>query len=387
MNERSFVWTRDDRLTAVIGLVLLALLYLARLHSYLLFHTLAEIVFIVVCLSVLVVAWSLRQFLDDDFAVFLGAGAGRGRRPPHRAPRRLPRPQPDQPLARPADAGLARRPPTARRLFHHGDVLHRPAHARGSRPPLPRRLRGCSCSPASTGGTSSRRPCASARGLTPFKKISEYVICLLFVLAIALLWRKRDKLPYQSWRLLRAALVATIISELWFTLYHSTATWPNLIGHLFLVISALLIFRAVVDDGLARPHALAIQNLREAETHAPASRAGPGAEPAGRARGLRGAQPLPLGRAPPRPQRRLHRRARPRRGRHRRHLRRRQRARPQRRRAGRHAARQLAGARGGRRRPRRRSSRACAPCSSASARTRSPTPRSASPGSTRAAKR
>ena len=31
------------------------------------------------------------------------------------------------------------------------------------------------------------------------------------------------------------------------------------------MISALLIFRAVVDDGLARPHALAVQNLREAE--------------------------------------------------------------------------------------------------------------------------
>ncbi|MBE3032641.1 MAG: hypothetical protein IMZ74_05510, partial [Actinobacteria bacterium] len=72
MNESTFVWSRDDRLTAIIGIVLLALLYLARLHSYLLFHTLAEIVFIVVCLSVLVVAWSLRQFLDDDFAVFLG---------------------------------------------------------------------------------------------------------------------------------------------------------------------------------------------------------------------------------------------------------------------------------------------------------------------------
>jgi len=62
-----------------------------------------------------------------------------------------------------------------------------------------------------------------------------------------------------------AALVASIVAELWFTLYHSVATWPNLIGHLFLVASALLIFRAVVDDGLARPHALAVKNLREAE--------------------------------------------------------------------------------------------------------------------------
>jgi serine phosphatase RsbU (regulator of sigma subunit) len=102
-------------------------------------------------------------------------------------------------------------------------------------------------------------------GLTPFKKVSEIVICLLFVLAIVLLWRKRTRLPYQSWRLLRAALVVSILAELWFTLYHSAATWPNMVGHLFLVASALLIFRAVVDDGLARPHALAVRNLREAE--------------------------------------------------------------------------------------------------------------------------
>ena len=59
VKERAQLCSRDDRLTAIIGVVLLALLYVARLHSYLLFHTLAEIVFIVVCLSVLVMALSL----------------------------------------------------------------------------------------------------------------------------------------------------------------------------------------------------------------------------------------------------------------------------------------------------------------------------------------
>jgi len=102
-------------------------------------------------------------------------------------------------------------------------------------------------------------------GLTTFKKLAEYAICALFAVAIALLWRRRDRLPRQTWRLLRAALVATIAAELWFTLYQSAHTWPNLVGHFLLVLSALLIFRAVVDDGLARPHAIAVANLREAE--------------------------------------------------------------------------------------------------------------------------
>ena len=105
----------------------------------------------------------------------------------------------------------------------------------------------------------------SQAGLTPFKRVAEYVICLLFALAIALLWRRRDQLPAHSFRLLRAALVTSIVAELWFSVYHSVATWPNLVGHLFLVLSALLFFRAVVDDGLARPHAAAMSALREAE--------------------------------------------------------------------------------------------------------------------------
>ena len=106
---------------------------------------------------------------------------------------------------------------------------------------------------------------AAGSGLTPFKKLSEYVICLLFVLAAYLFWRKRSRLPHQTWRMLSVALVASIVAELWFTLYRSVDTWPNLLGHLFLVLSAILLFRAVVDDGLARPHAIAMQNLSEAE--------------------------------------------------------------------------------------------------------------------------
>ena len=264
VEESAFVWTRDDRLTAVIGLALLGLLYLARLHSYLLFHTLAEIVFIVVCLSVLVMAWSLRQFLDDDFAVFLGVALfvvaalhivhvldypGLG----------LISGSPD--------------PPTqvwlGARLLLAGSFIVATFFI-GRRMPVGVVLAcfvGYAALLLSTVYWWHVVPVTlmAGSGLTPFKKDWEYVICLLFLVAIVLLWRKRTRLPYQSWRLLRAALVATILAELSFTLYHSVATWPNLIGHLFLVASALLIFRAVVDDGLARPHALAVTNLREAE--------------------------------------------------------------------------------------------------------------------------
>jgi hypothetical protein len=264
-NQRGYVWSRDDRLTAIIGLVLLALLLLARQHSYLLFHTLAEIVFIVVCLSVLVIAWSLRQFLDDDFAVFLGVAlwmvaflqilhvldyAGLGLISNAR----------DAPSqvwlgARLLLAGsfVAATFFIGRRM-NAGVVL---AVFVGYAALLVSAIFWWRVFPTTV--------LASGR-LTAFASASEYFICALFLAAIFLLWRRRSRLPAQTWRLLLAALTVSIAAELWLTLYHSGAAWPNLIGHLLLVVSALLIFRAVVDDGLARPHALAVANLRRAET-------------------------------------------------------------------------------------------------------------------------
>ena len=101
--------------------------------------------------------------------------------------------------------------------------------------------------------------------LTAFKKAGEVVISLIFVLAIVLLWRKRAGLQRQAWLLLRAALVMSVVAEFWFSLYSVPATWPNLVGHMFLLLSALLIYEAVVEDTLTRPHAKLVRNLRTAQ--------------------------------------------------------------------------------------------------------------------------
>ena len=256
-------WSPDDRRTAVIAAVLLALLALTSLHSYLLFHTLAELAFIIVCVTVIIMAWSLRQFLDDDFAVFLGIALVfvAVLHTVHLA---------DYPGLNMISHSLD--PPTqlwlGARLMLAATFVAAPFVV-GRRLDL-RLVVVCyaACDAlllASIFWWGIFPTTLTQAGLTPFKKVTEYVICLLFVLAIVLLWRKRDRLPPHSFRLLRAALVASIVAELWFSVYHTVATWPNLLGHLFLVLSALLFFRAVVDDGLARPHAVAMAGLREAE--------------------------------------------------------------------------------------------------------------------------
>jgi hypothetical protein len=248
----------------VIAAALVGVLYLAKLQSYILFHSMAEIVFVVVCISVIVMAWSLYQFLDDDFAVFLGAALV-GVAALHIVHLT------DYPglglisasLDSPTQLWLAARLLLAVSLIASAFVIGRRIDMRVAVLLLAAYVVVVLATiywwpvfPATLG----------ENGLTTFKKLAEYGVCALFVVAGLLLWRRRDKLPAGTWRLLRAALVATVVAELWFTLYQVASSWPNMLGHFLLVISALLLFRAVVDDGLARPHALAVNALSEAES-------------------------------------------------------------------------------------------------------------------------
>jgi serine phosphatase RsbU (regulator of sigma subunit) len=255
--------SRADRITFLAGVVLAGLLYVARLHSYLLFHTLAEIVFIVVCLSAIIMAWSLGEFLDDDFAIFLGAAliAVAVLHIVHMV---------DYPglnlisksLDPPTQVWLAARVLLACSLVAAAFVVgHRVSMV----------VVGVALAAyvfvalASVYWWHIFPATLLPAGLTPFKMATEYAICAVFVVAGVLFWRRRQSLPSGCWRFLCAALVASVLSDAWFTMYQRVATWPNMLGHFFLVASAILLFRAVVDDGLARPHALAVRNLHEAE--------------------------------------------------------------------------------------------------------------------------
>ena len=51
-------------------------------------------------------------------------------------------------------------------------------------------------------------------GLTPFKKISEYVISFIFLASIFLLYRKRREFDTSVFRFLVASIVVTIGSEI-----------------------------------------------------------------------------------------------------------------------------------------------------------------------------
>jgi PAS domain S-box-containing protein len=102
-------------------------------------------------------------------------------------------------------------------------------------------------------------------GLTPFKKMSEYVICLILAAAVWLLFRLRDRFDPVVHRWLVWSLACTILSELAFTIYISNYGFSNLVGHYFKLFSFYFIYRALVATGIIAPHAVLFRALRDSE--------------------------------------------------------------------------------------------------------------------------
>jgi hypothetical protein len=56
----------------LIGIAVLAGIYLTSLYSFLLFHILVELLSIIVCFSIFIVAWNSRNYTDNHYFTFLG---------------------------------------------------------------------------------------------------------------------------------------------------------------------------------------------------------------------------------------------------------------------------------------------------------------------------
>lgn len=99
-------------------------------------------------------------------------------------------------------------------------------------------------------------------GLTTFKKISEYIISILLLFA---LWRviklKEHFMPKIRW-MIYLAVILTILSEISFTFYISVYGISNYIGHIFKLISFYLIYRALIVSGLKQPYKMLFNDLQ-----------------------------------------------------------------------------------------------------------------------------
>jgi signal transduction histidine kinase len=102
-------------------------------------------------------------------------------------------------------------------------------------------------------------------GLTPFKKISEYVIALIFFAAVVLLLRKRREFDPGILRLLAVSMFLTIVSELTFTFYIDLYGLFNMVGHLLKLVSFYLIYKAIIETTLKKPYHLLFRQLKQHE--------------------------------------------------------------------------------------------------------------------------
>ncbi|GEM_PF-4766320 len=102
-------------------------------------------------------------------------------------------------------------------------------------------------------------------GLTPFKKISEYIISAILLISLLPLYKKRQEFSQSVFGLIVSAIVVMICSELSFTLYLDPYGLFNKIGHFLKIISYYLLYRAVIVANFKDPFETMFKKLKEVD--------------------------------------------------------------------------------------------------------------------------
>ncbi len=249
----------------LIGLFLLLAIDLISLHSYLLFHSVVELFTIIVAAGIFVIAWNSRGFINNNYLLFIGIASvfialldllhtlaykGMG-------------------VFSDQTGNLATQLWIAARYLQSISWLIAPAF-------LGRKLRlhfqvGVYILVVGLLLLSifywQVFPAAYVEGvgLTAFKKTSEYVISLLFLVGIGYLFWKRQEFDPGVFRLLILSLSLTIASEIAFTSYVSVYGQANLIGHLLRLVAFYLLYKAIIETGLVKPYAILLRDLKRSQ--------------------------------------------------------------------------------------------------------------------------
>jgi len=266
MKEPHSVSEKPVYLPLLTGGLLLLGLYLTSLYNYLIFHSLAEIFSIVIAFSIFVLAWNCRKIMDNDYLIFLGiaylfvgfidiihtlAYSGMG-----------------------VIIGYGTNIPTqlwiAARFTESISLLIVYSLLGKRKIKINLILLGYIITVSLLFLTifywKIFPSCfIEGSGLTPFKKISEYIISLILAAALFFLLRKKEKFDRMVLKYLVISILLTIASELAFTFYISPYGLSNLIGHIFKIISFYFIYQAIIVIGLTKPQELIFRNLQESE--------------------------------------------------------------------------------------------------------------------------
>ncbi len=251
--------------TVLFFLLLFTGLFIVKRYNYLLFHSLADLFVAVVCFGTFIVAWNARRYSDIHYFLFLGiANVFLGfilvvHLLSYRGMSVL--------------TGFSSNPPTqlwiAFRYLQSLSFLIALFF-------LNRRFRPFPVIAAYAGITALTLLSIFAwdifpdcyvdgSGLTPFKKVSEYVASAIIVVAIVILHRRKEMFDRGVFALIVSSYAVMIPAGALFTLYVDVYGISNALGHFLLIISFSLLYRAVIQTGIVAPHRLLFRNLKRSE--------------------------------------------------------------------------------------------------------------------------
>lgn len=102
-------------------------------------------------------------------------------------------------------------------------------------------------------------------GLTPFKKVSEYIISSILLITVFLVNGRRERFEEGIFVFFIMSIILTVFSELAFTFYISVYGFSNMVGHILKVASFYLIYRAVIQKSITEPYDLIFKDLKESQ--------------------------------------------------------------------------------------------------------------------------
>jgi len=262
LSAQASKWT--NLLYVLAGIVVLLGLYLTSLYSYLLFHSLAELFSIIIAFGMFVVAWNSRPFLDNNYLLFIGiaylfvgaldlthtlAYEGMG-------------------IFKEYNANLPTQLWIAARYMQSISLFIAPFFLR-------RRLNSDTVivcyflifSLLLWAVFQSLFPVCyiEGTGLTPFKKVSEYIISVILLGAAYFLVQRKSFFDEDVLRLIIASIVVTVCSEIAFTFYIGVYDLSNLVGHILKIIAFYLMYRAIIKTGIVKPYEIIFRSLKQRE--------------------------------------------------------------------------------------------------------------------------
>ncbi len=260
MQLRSFI--SRNALNLLVWPFLCLGLYVTSLHSFLLFHTVAESFSIVIALSLFVIAWNTRRLGANTYVLLIGIAflfigivdfvhtvsyKGIG-------------------IFSGYDANLPTQLWIGARYMEALSFLG--AAWLIDRKPRPDAVFAVYATAtvlllaAIFSGTMFPDCYVEGWGLTPFKVASEYIICGILIASLAVLWIRREKFDRQILGFVAVSIAFSIASEMAFTFYIDVYGRWNLIGHFLKIFAFYFIYRAIIVTGLENPYRLLFYDLK-----------------------------------------------------------------------------------------------------------------------------